>query len=47
MNPVTALIIGVIVGAFLGIGAMAMMNVQGFEDGYRQVVSDMKEENRK
>ena len=42
MNPILALVIGVIIGTFLGTGAMAMMSVQGYEDGYRQAIMDMK-----
>ena len=35
-------LLGIVLGAFIGVGITALVSVQGYEDGYRQAVMDMK-----
>ena len=47
MNPITALLLGLACGAFIGMAIMAMVSVQGYEDGYRQAIMDMKHKQKR
>ena len=47
MNPITALLLGLGCGAFIGMGIMALASIRGYEDGYRQAIMDMKHKQKR